>query len=93
MLTESKQHMMFTKAKWCKNCLGIAYDRTVKQIEDEYLEDPEKRFDERMALVFLQISRYSRSVVSQVAFGIQRLGRSNPVCARLPCIAPIYDHP
>ena len=43
---------MFTKAKWSKNCLGIAYDRTVKQIEDEYPKDPEKKFDERMALVF-----------------------------------------
>ena len=55
MLTESKQHMMFTKAKWCKNwedSLGIAFDRTVKQIEDEYPEDPEKKFDERVAIVF-----------------------------------------
>jgi hypothetical protein len=47
--------MMFTKAQWIESWpdyLGVAYDRTVKQIEDEYPEDPEKKFDERVAIVF-----------------------------------------
>jgi hypothetical protein len=47
--------MMFTKANWYKgwqDSLGIAHDRTVKEIEDEYPEDPEKKFDERVAIVF-----------------------------------------
>jgi len=47
--------MMFTKAKWYKgweDSLGIAHDRTVTQIENEYPEDPEKKFDKRVAIAF-----------------------------------------
>jgi hypothetical protein len=49
--------MMFTKAKWMQGWeeftkLGVAHDRTVKQIEDKYPEDPENKFDERVAIVF-----------------------------------------
>ena len=47
--------MMFTKAKWIKkwqDSFGIAYDSTVKQIEDECSEDPEMKFNEKIAIVF-----------------------------------------
>jgi hypothetical protein len=58
MLTCSKQQMVFTKAKWTSwHSMGVAHDRTVKQIEDEYSEysgDPEKKFDEGVASVFYQ---------------------------------------
>jgi len=46
---------MFTKAKWYngwEGSLGIARDKTVTQIENEYLKDPEKKFDGRIAIVF-----------------------------------------
>ena len=55
MLTCSKQHMMFTKTKWIKgwqDSFGVAHDKTVKEIESEYPEDPEKKFDDRVAIVF-----------------------------------------
>jgi hypothetical protein len=45
--------MMFTKAKWVRrHSLGVAHDRTVKQIDDEYPEGPEKKFDVMVAIVF-----------------------------------------
>ena len=52
MLTCNKQQMMFTKAKWISwHSMGVAHDITVKQI-DEHPEDPDKKFDERVAVVF-----------------------------------------
>ena len=47
--------MMFTKARWpegWRHFWAFADDRTVKQIEDEYPEDPDQKFDERIATVF-----------------------------------------
>ena len=32
--------------------MGVSYDRTVKEIEDEHPEDPEKKFDESAAIVY-----------------------------------------
>ena len=54
-LTESKQHMMFTMARWpqgWEDSLRVAHDMTVKQVEDAYSEYPEKKFDKKIATVF-----------------------------------------
>lgn len=46
---------MFTHGQWVwQHSLGVTHDRTVKQIEYEYSEDPERKFDERVAIVFYE---------------------------------------